>query len=554
MEVFDGFWGLNTPDKQGELVKQGHVVKNWKSRWFVLVKDKLYYFENQESVKNRKPKGGISLKNCMVGRSHIEFPNRPHTFEIVEIYIPDAAPVFTAPTTPTSALQRSATLKKSNRSGANMNDPGNTDSKNNEVPTARSYFIAAGSEEEMNSWINIIRVNGPALPDTFGDPTSVKHGWHVEYNKDSGKYKGLPPEWELLLRITGLNEEFYVNPNAAVGVINFQQVWRESLALASTPVSNAPMPRQYTEPALEELVSESDPRSHYSNWSKIGEGAFGEVWVAYDSKTNARVAVKKMEITRKNRKYIINEIVNQRAVSHHPNIVKFFDCYYIENLLWVVLEFMGYGNLTAITDLHLASGSNHLELAESHIANMTANVLKGLSYLHGLHRIHRDIKTDNILLNEAGEVKLADFGFAIQLTEEKNKRRTVIGTPYWMAPEIIQNLPYGKEVDIWSLGIMIMEMAEGEPPYIKYSQAKALFLISTQGAPALKKAKNWSNDFKHFVSLCLQKEPNKRPNAIELLQHPFIASACTQHELKLYLDKARKLQGLDESSGICTIS
>jgi len=174
--------------------------------------------------------------------------------------------------------------------------------------------------------------------------------------------------------------------------------------------------------------------------------------------------------------------------------------------------------------------------------------------LHGLHRIHRDIKTDNILLNEAGEVKLADFGFAIQLTEEKNKRRTVIGTPYWMAPEIIQNLPYGKEVDIWSLGIMIMEMAEGEPPYIKYSQAKALFLISTQGAPALKKAKNWSNDFKHFVSLCLQKEPNKRPNAIELLQHPFIASACTQHELKLYLDKARKLQGLDESSGICTIS
>jgi len=261
-----------------------------------------------------------------------------------------------------------------------------------------------------------------------------------------------------------------------------------------------------------------------------------------------------MEITRKNRKYIINEIVNQRAVSHHPNIVKFFDCYYIENLLWVVLEFMGYGNLTAITDLHLASGSNHLELAESHIANMTANVLKGLSYLHGLHLIHRDIKTDNILLNEAGEVKLADFGFAIQLTEEKNKRRTVIGTPYWMAPEIIQNLPYGKEVDIWSLGIMIMEMAEGEPPYIKYSQAKALFLISTQGAPALKKAKNWSNDFKHFVSLCLQKEPNKRPNAIELLQHPFIASACTQHELKLYLDKARKLQGLDESSGICTIS
>jgi len=254
-----------------------------------------------------------------------------------------------------------------------------------------------------------------------------------------------------------------------------------------------------------------------------------------------------MEITRKNRKYIINEIINQKAVSHHPNIVKFFDCYYIDSLLWVVLEYMGYGNLTAITDLHLATASSHMELTEPHIANITANVLKSLSYLHNLHRIHRDIKTDNILLAETGEVKLADFGFAIQLTEEKNKRKTVIGTPYWMAPEIIQNQAYGKEVDIWSLGIMLMEMAEGEPPYIKFSQAKALFLISTQGAPNLKKPKNFSSEFKQFLSLCVTKEPAKRPSAIELLQHPFIAMACSREELRACLERARKLQGLDDS-------
>jgi len=315
------------------------------------------------------------------------------------------------------------------------------------------------------------------------------------------------------------------------------------------------MPKAYTEPALEELVNDKDPRSFYSNWSKIGEGAFGEVWLATDTRIRTKVAIKKMEITRKNRKYIINEIVNQKAMSQHPNIVKFFDCHYIDNLLWVVLEFMGYGNLTAITDLHLATGSSHMELTEPQIANITSSVLKGLSYLHGHHRIHRDIKTDNILLNEAGEVKLADFGFAIQLTAEKDKRKTVIGTPYWMAPEIIQNQAYGKEVDIWSLGIMIMEMAEGEPPYIKYSQAKALFLISTQGAPPLKKPKNWSNDFKHFVALCLNKEPTKRLSAIELLQHPFISVACTQAELKISLDKARKLQGIEDGmSGNCTIS
>jgi len=194
-----------------------------------------------------------------------------------------------------------------------------------------------------------------------------------------------------------------------------------------------------------------------------------------------------MEVTKKNKKYVINEIVNQKAACDHSNIVKFIDCYNADGLLWAVLEYMGGGNLTAITDLHHAANGNQIILKESHIAYVTKEVLKALAYFHSLHRIHRDIKTDNILLNDDGDIKLADFGFAVQLTEQRQRRKTVIGTPYWMAPEIILNKEYGKEVDIWSLGIMVMEMAEGEPPYIKLPQGKALYLITTQGAPPLKK-------------------------------------------------------------------
>eukprot|EP01119_Soliformovum_irregulare_P015600 TRINITY_DN4412_c0_g1_i1.p1 TRINITY_DN4412_c0_g1~~TRINITY_DN4412_c0_g1_i1.p1 ORF type:complete len:258 (-),score=85.22 TRINITY_DN4412_c0_g1_i1:123-896(-) len=257
-----------------------------------------------------------------------------------------------------------------------------------------------------------------------------------------------------------------------------------------------------------------------------------------------------MTVTKKNKKYITNEIKNQGAVSDHPNMVQFKDCYFADGLLWVVLELMNGGNLTAITDLYAAQ--TPLVLKESHIAYATVEILKGLSYLHSLHRIHRDIKTDNILLTMDGKIKLADFGFAIQLTSEQTRRKTVIGTPYWMAPEIILKDEYGIAVDIWSLGIMIMEMAEGEPPYIRLPQGKALFLISTQGAPALKK-KTWSEEFKHFLGEMLVMDPKGRTTSIELLQHPFLRQACSREEWKTgVMEKAQKLKGKTGDS--CSIS
>ena len=160
-------------------------------------------------------------------------------------------------------------------------------------------------------------------------------------------------------------------------------------------------------------------------------------------------------------------------------------------------------------------------------------------YIHSLHRIHRDIKSDNILLGGDGSVKIADFGYAAQLTQQQQKRYTVVGTPYWMAPELIRGHEYGTKVDIWSLGIMIMEMAEGEPPYMEFPPLRALFLITTKNIPGLKDNK-WSANFQDFLRQCLCKEPEKRPSAEQLSRHPFLKSACSSEEFLTVVLAARK--------------
>jgi len=185
------------------------------------------------------------------------------------------------------------------------------------------------------------------------------------------------------------------------------------------------------------------------------------------------------------------------------------------------------------------SNSIVLELNEGQIAHVCLSTLKSLSYIHAHHRIHRDIKSDNILLNSRGDVKIADFGYAAQLTQEQQKRRTVVGTPYWMAPELIRGHDYGTRVDIWSLGIMLMEMVEGEPPYMEFPPLRALFLITTKGIPALQSPENWSSELLNFYNKCIEKDVDKRPSADELLQHPFLKHACTPEEFSPIIKQAK---------------
>jgi len=197
---------------------------------------------------------------------------------------------------------------------------------------------------------------------------------------------------------------------------------------------------------------------------------------------------------------------------------------------------MGSGCLTEVLEQY----ENGIKMTEQMISFTCKQTLEGLSYIHSLHRIHRDIKSDNILLGNDGSVKLADFGYAAQLTQQKQKRNTIVGTPYWMAPELIRGQNYDQKVDLWSLGIMIMEMAEGEPPYMEFPPLRALFLITTKGIPDLKEPSKWSNEMKNFLSKCLEKDPEARPDATEMLKHPFMKKACNPSELGMIAKQAKQ--------------
>ncbi|XP_011917018.1 serine/threonine-protein kinase 3 isoform X4 [Macaca nemestrina] len=181
-------------------------------------------------------------------------------------------------------------------------------------------------------------------------------------------------------------------------------------------------------------------------------------------------------------------------------------------------------------------------LTEDEIATILKSTLKGLEYLHFMRKIHRDIKAGNILLNTEGHAKLADFGVAGQLTDTMAKRNTVIGTPFWMAPEVIQEIGYNCVADIWSLGITSIEMAEGKPPYADIHPMRAIFMIPTNPPPTFRKPELWSDDFTDFVKKCLVKNPEQRATATQLLQHPFIKNAKPVSILRDLITEAMEIK------------
>ncbi|KAA6377708.1 MAG: putative Serine/threonine-protein kinase pakC [Streblomastix strix] len=185
-------------------------------------------------------------------------------------------------------------------------------------------------------------------------------------------------------------------------------------------------------------------------------------------------------------------------------------------------------------------------IGEQIIAYFCKQILQGLDYLHQNHRIHRDIKSDNVLLGLHGEVKIADFGFCAQLTEEMQKRRSIVGTPYWMSPELIQGLEYDELTDIWSLGITALECADGEPPLMNLPALKALFYIATRPPPTTKEPHKWSSKFNDFLSRCLQHDIKKRWSAQKLLSHPFIEQACDANVISEMVALVRESLQVDD--------
>lgn len=271
---------------------------------------------------------------------------------------------------------------------------------------------------------------------------------------------------------------------------------------------------------LRTVVNNNDPSSLFRIISKAGQGASGEVYLAESlipSERGKKVAIKQMDLQAQPRKeLIINEILVMKD-SQHDNIVNFLDSYLRgNNDLLVIMEYMEGGSLTEVIE------NNECKLNERQIATICNETLKGLQFLHKKHIIHRDIKSDNVLLSALGNVKITDFGFCAKLTDQRSKRATMVGTPYWMAPEVVKQKEYDEKVDVWSLGIMTIEMIEGEPPYLNEEPLKALYLIATNGTPKLKKPELLSNSIKKFLSICLCVDVGFRATTDELLQHSFI--------------------------------
>ncbi|KAE8294946.1 Serine/threonine-protein kinase PAK 4 [Larimichthys crocea] len=269
--------------------------------------------------------------------------------------------------------------------------------------------------------------------------------------------------------------------------------------------------------ALQMVVDPGDPRTYLDHYIKIGEGSTGIVCIATVKTTGKLVAVKKMDLRKQQRRELLfNEVVIMRDY-HHENVVEMYNSYLVGDELWVVMEFLEGGALTDIV--------THTRMNEEQIATVCLSVLKALSVLHTQGVIHRDIKSDSILLTHDGRIKLSDFGFCAQVSKEVQRRKSLVGTPYWMAPELISRLPYGPEVDIWSLGIMVIEMVDGEPPYFNEPPLKAMKMIRDNLPPKLKNLHKVSPLLKGFLDRMLVRDPAQRATASEILKHPFLTKA-----------------------------
>ncbi|XP_058715905.1 serine/threonine-protein kinase PAK 4 isoform X4 [Poecile atricapillus] len=393
-------------------------------------------------------------------------------------------------------------------------------------------------------------------------PSNFEHRVHTGYDPSEQRFTGLPRQWQGLLEESARRPKPLVDPACITAIRGAhkaeQRPGRPQEVTPNGPVPAGPPGASHGAPgpprpkapeppppapeppaprppapaaaggpqrvsheqfraALQMVVDPGDPRTYLDNFIKIGEGSTGVVCIATVRGSGKLVAVKKMDLRKQQRRELLfNEVVIMRD-HQHENVVEMYNSYLVGDELWVVMEFLEGGALTDIV--------THTRMSEEQIAAVCRSVLRALAVLHAQGVIHRDIKSDSILLTHDGRVKLSDFGFCAQVNKEVPRRKSLVGTPYWMAPELISRLPYGPEVDIWSLGVMVIEMVDGEPPYFNEPPLKAMKLIRDNLPPRLKNGHKVSPSLKGFLERMLVRDPAQRASAPELLRHPFLGVA-----------------------------
>ncbi|XP_063682735.1 serine/threonine-protein kinase PAK 6-like isoform X2 [Bolinopsis microptera] len=275
---------------------------------------------------------------------------------------------------------------------------------------------------------------------------------------------------------------------------------------------------------IAKYCSKENPSTRLKEIKKLGQGSSGVVMLVNDSVTDTRLAVKKMNLHRQQKRDLL---VNEVSVGslQHRNIVQTYSTHLVGEELWVLMEPLDGGSLTQIVEnLRIA------QLTERHMARIAHGAISALKYLHALGVVHRDVKSDSILLSLTGQVKLSDFGYCDRITADKPTCTGLIGTPHWMSPEIVSRKPYGRMTDIWSLGIMMIEMLDGEPPNFSDSQIVAMDKIKVNPSPSPAKAEI-SSVMLNFLTCCLKQEPALRSTACELLDHRLFSDMASEEEL-----------------------
>jgi p21-activated kinase 1 len=363
-------------------------------------------------------------------------------------------------------------------------------------------------------------------------PYEVDHAIHVDIDSETG-FRGLPPEWEALLKKSQFSKaEVLENPETVLEVMNFMKA-PNKVAAAAAP----PPPPDAADPIPPADLLPNDPHTFLEQMEKLDEGSTCVIYRAFHPTLKEKIAVKEMILNEKNERTLLEETKVMASMSH-PNIIRSYSSHRMGSTLWILMELMDGGSLTNI--------ATYCECQESHIAFFAREVLKALEYMHARRKIHRDIKTDNVLLKSNGQVKLGDFGYTAQLSADQDCRKSVVGTPYWMAPELIKGKAYSFAVDIWSLGIMCRELAEGEPPYVDVPPMRALYMIVSQGVPPISAPETRSPEFLDFLDVCLKKDPAQRATATQLLAHPFLATATEEKHIPSLIQLAEELASAED--------